>query len=405
MTLVDYKKTCCLSELFHYDLSSRRGGELKKGLEEYKFVLSIAFSAIRHLKNLDLEKFDALVGENACQIRAVKIALIAKTFSLDNIVDLLQQIEVASQAVDQLLTPASINQLMRKGISLKEILEQHNLTIDLTADEMFAIQSYFLSQMRVELSENGVLPSLTLLEICSPLSLQKKAPHISHSFITKLGNHVRKLLSKSSVEFVREVATYLNDPELIEMVSEKFEILHHKLTCIPLFWSVKALFTFALKAKIPVVFHAKLLRSVKDGYEISEEECLYFKPCQTTKTYTAVDVMELDSTTPVCVIEGVLYTDGKDTVISLENWRQALKNRSVLEILLAAAADHRQYPDSNKEILTEIDEYERFKRISREEGFALSNPTVFFVRHIYSTAVQKRASLNKLLKLQAAQLA
>ncbi|MBM3184197.1 MAG: hypothetical protein FJZ64_02715 [Chlamydiae bacterium] len=66
-----------LSEVFYYDPKEKRNGELRKGLQEYEFLLSVLEETCHHLENGNFERFDSLLGENACQIRAVKIAIIA----------------------------------------------------------------------------------------------------------------------------------------------------------------------------------------------------------------------------------------------------------------------------------------------------------------------------------------
>lgn len=74
MTSLAVKKNF-LSELLPYDTSTKINGGLKTGLKEYSLLLAATKQAMTLLRCGDLEQFDAVVGENACQIRAVKIAM------------------------------------------------------------------------------------------------------------------------------------------------------------------------------------------------------------------------------------------------------------------------------------------------------------------------------------------
>lgn len=393
-----------LSELFYSDLSVRRGAELKKGLEEYQFFLATACLAINHLKDLELEEFDAIVGENACQIRAVKIALIAKSYNQFNIQHLLEKITETEKILNELLTPSVIHKILRSRVSLTEVFEQHDLEVSLTSDELFAIQSYLLCKMRVDLSGEEVLQSIQGVDKCSPAPLKNEFSQLSISFITKLGDHLRRLLSKASVDFVREVALELEDPILTKMVGEEFEVSHNRLTCTPTFWAFKALFNFTLKAQIPLVLHAKFLEETEGGYKIIDEDLLYFKPCHASGSYIDVDLKELDSNTPICMIQGALRLPQKISSFSKETWQQDIKDRTIMDILLAASADHRQYPNPEQHLNIKDAEYEHFKSVAEKEGFALHNPTTFFVRHIYSSTTSNKLILDSESLLESAQV-
>src|SRR5579871_1411316 len=65
-----------LSELLPYDPSKKINGDLKTSLTEYRLLLKAAKLALKAFQSGELEKFDALLRENACQIRAVKVAML-----------------------------------------------------------------------------------------------------------------------------------------------------------------------------------------------------------------------------------------------------------------------------------------------------------------------------------------
>ena len=127
-----------LTDLFYYDPSEKKHIELQKGLKEYQFILKAAALAIANLQQGNLEKFDSLVGENACQIRAIKIALIASK-DMDHYDVLDQKIAAALEVVESLLAPKTINSLMLAGHSLREMLDLYQIDIALSSEEIFVI--------------------------------------------------------------------------------------------------------------------------------------------------------------------------------------------------------------------------------------------------------------------------
>lgn len=148
-----------LSDLLYYDPAQKIHADLQKGLKEYRFLLQASSLAVQSLLDGHLEKFDSLVGENACQIRAIKIALIASK-DTTNFQRLNQKIAAAQALVESLLMPESISTLMREGRSLKEMIDQHQLDIDLTSDEIFAIKSHILYEMIDSTAEGEFMPTL-----------------------------------------------------------------------------------------------------------------------------------------------------------------------------------------------------------------------------------------------------
>jgi len=214
-----YSKMKSLSELFYYDPSSKNRAALKKGLEEYRFLLLVSIEAINSLKNGDLEQFDALVGENACQIRAIKIAIIASG-DLSYLDDLSQRLASSLKSTDQLLANTSINSLMHSGVSLEEVIDRYKLDVQICGDAMFCIQAYVLAEMKECLFDTTFSISLCKEEKSVPRKLCSLAPNVSSSFMKYFASRLRKLLSESSVFFVKETAVGLKNPILIQLKSK-----------------------------------------------------------------------------------------------------------------------------------------------------------------------------------------
>ena len=88
----------CLTSLLPYDPNVKKGKRLKDGLKEYLLLLLAAEEAFLSLLRGNLEYLDPLVGENACQIRALRLALILLEEPLDT-QTLLENIDRSKQIV------------------------------------------------------------------------------------------------------------------------------------------------------------------------------------------------------------------------------------------------------------------------------------------------------------------
>jgi len=382
------KKSHYLTELLHYNPSEKKCSDLPKALQEFQFLLLTAAAAIHNIQNLDLEKFDCVVGENACQIRAIKIALIAskKPGTFD---DLNQRIANSLAKIDELLTTHSINSLMRSKNSLRKIIDLNELDIILSLDEMFAIQSYLLSEMKESEPENEFMPCILRKDICVPNKLQEQYPHITSTFLSKLAKRLRRLIAEASVHFVKEAAKDLNDPTLLKMASD-FVLEHNALPCIPTFWTFKTLFSLAQKEMIPLVIHVKFIDEVSIGYHVKDEEFLCYTPCKNAKTYLKADLAQIDLAQPACFIQGVIRPKKGQALPSKNEWNETMSKNSVIDVMLAVGADHRQYPDPNQIVPIQIEEYDHYKNLAEKNGFSMNNPTTFFAQHIYCSQVNRK---------------
>lgn len=372
-----------LSDLFHYCPSVKKHGELRKGVIEYKFLFKTSLQAFYHLEMGNYEKFDSLVGENACQIRAVKVAKFAKTKDREELKKLQNTLRQGIEILNDILEPSTINALMQKGLTLQDVIDQNDLHLPLSTQEMALIQSYFLSEMKECWSDGQILPSILRKERCSPSALQKKYPEVSYSFVEKLAKKLRIELSKTSVAFVRDVAKQERDEALLKMVGPEYQTNHKGLHCIPTFWTFKTL--FKTLENIPLVFHVKFLSPLQSGYKVVDEAFLYYKP--SPNGYVEVDPQEENLHQPACIIQGAVCSE---TLPTPEKWKEAMRAYTPLEMLLAMGADHRQYPDPDHPIEEHTDpEYRRYKLMAKRDGFSLNNPSTFFVQHIYCQEPRK----------------
>lgn len=382
-----------LHSLLPYEPEKKFKSYLRTGLNEYLLLLDGALKAIDALELNDLEEFDALVGENACQIRAVLISIIASKKE-NCFVSLKNKINKAKGRIFQLLEMETISKLMSSGIPLNEIILSENLCVLLNFQEMFAVQCFFLREVKLSNHGDNLLDSLLVKEKCIPKRL-KEFGNVSSSFTDNLVRKLRKATARQSVRFVRECARKSQDKNLIRMLSDEFSINHNNhLLCTPMFWTYKAVLFAAKLERVKVILHAKLLNKNSSCFEVSDEHWFdsEFDSCMEDKGSAGLRIKEINwdrlDKVPCIVFQGVSCLNNSN-LFYREKWKSDILRFPVDSIILAGAADHRQYPnkeDDNRLCqLVQDHEYETYRSLAREEGFSFENPSTFFIQHVYAT--------------------
>lgn len=393
----------CLSSLLPYDLEKKSRAALRVGLNEYLLLLSGAQNAIDAFENNELEKFDALVGENACQIRAVWIAII----SLKNEIcfrNILREIISVKDKVSELLSEKTIHKLMNSGISLREVFVKENLFINLNVQEAFVVQCFLLREVKSSNCDDRFSDSLLIKEKCVPKKLMKFG-RTSSNFTNNLVSKLRNNTSKLSIQFIRDYANLSQDQNLIEMVSDKYTIAHNNyLLCTPMFWTYKVVLFAAKLEGVKLVLHVKLINNNNSHYEVSDE-CWFDSEYHTGTKKSGWCIRKIDREQvrdkPCVVFQGVASTRDLN-FFSRERWESNFQKFLVDTIVLAGAADHRQYPNESDNYnffrLVQDHECESYKALAKEEGFSIENPSTFFIQHVYATTTGalklKRLSIN-----------
>lgn len=82
------------------------------------------------------------------------------------------------------------------------------------------------------------------------------------------------------------------------------------------------------------------------------------------------------------MVQGVAFRAG---------WKSSIRAKK-LAVIFSGAADHRQYPNQEEDRRIEVlkdPEFESYRRMALEEGFALEKPSTFFIQHVYPSTVGK----------------
>ncbi len=374
-----------LSQLLPYAPATMKNGDLsKKGLNEYLLLLHVTKLAVEAWQNRAFEKFDPLVKENACQIRAVKIAMIASRFIWrgDLVHSKIEKVEKLK------LDTKTLQMLMLKGVTLQDIIVQ-NGDVTFGADGLFLLQSFILTAVK-EQRESLALRGID--EESNPKRLTEFG--VSFSFAKKLVDKLRFDLATASVAFVQSQAAALGEGELMKMSSDDFTILcPHSGPSIPIFWSYKTLLLSAREAQIPLVIVVSF-KIEEQNYRSVGKESVFFR--SSGKGYFAVEPNAEELKAVSVIIEGVSCAPTEETLLPREAWKERFLSFSIEAVTLAGAADHRQYPlnkegDNRVETLPaeEREEFEYYKSLAVKEGFTEANSTTFLIQHVYAAVTQK----------------
>jgi hypothetical protein len=379
-------------ELLPYDSKLKREEvDLRTEIKEYRMLLNAALEAIHSLAQGDLIKFDSFVGENACQVRAAWIAIIASKEPEDRIA-LYRKITESNEEINKILNSTEIKEIGLKYRTLDHLLINEGISIKINFELYFVIQAFLLTEAKISPPNEDLFPSLQVPAKSDPKKL-KRFGEISSTFAEKIIRKYRKFVATASVQFVREQAKQSGDKNLQEMLSDKFTINHNNhLVCTPMFWTYKSILFVLHNRKIPLILHAKFLKQEREGYRVIDEDWLLFQsdaPLLESPNLTHKNIEEIDPKIPALVIQGIVLLD-QNKPTSKVQWRKMILSYPITTVILAGTADHPQYPNIEQDELIyslQDHEYESYKSLAKSEGFTLENPTTFLIQHVYSSHV------------------
>lgn len=394
------EKTFALSELLPYDPRVKSGVRLLSGLKEYFLILQASEETIECIKRGEIDNFDPLVGETACQIRALKIADILLNMRFNKETDC--KIKSAKEIIKKLIF--NIKTLESCSKSLYDLFIIEKLEIVVNADFMFMTRSYILSKVKLLMPQN---PNESLFD--NLVTKPKLVRDISHVGVDYAERFVRKLrvdLSESSVSYIQELSKKLPQPHqlCVKLVSAQFSIRHIGLQCIPYYWTTQILMQHALIREIPIILLAEQRASDKD-YQTIKKAIIYFEA--TPAGYRNIDYITPHLDKPAIIVCGTSNANSYELPNQMQ-WTQELKEHGITDLILAHAASHPQYPDKSKEAMLqniEDSSYQYYKEKADVWGCSIKNPSRFFIIHIFcdkvSHFIQKQRPSSTLSTLEA----
>lgn len=357
------------------------------------------------LNNL-LSHHDALVGENACQIRAAALV----DYSFDNqLKHALVIISNQIHEIDELLLNLDTTQ-EDPELTIQEFLEKNKLLFKIPKQYIkkirFIINSYILTLTK----DRQPSHSLTLNERTS-LEPIKKIGFVKNKAKSLVSSAQRSLSSLSCAYIISE-ANQFYDPSLSCLLKIKQDA--HQRSYLPQFLVGKILINKLLQEHQMII--VKIRRSL--NYEHFDSITFCLRP---NKSHSDFEVSNILSTNlPCMVFEGsVNYTS---SIESKKAYINKLSKYSFRDIFLSSFASHPQYsgelkdlPPPFEEAIDEIkkeqelvdrnsSKFKEFKcvieKIKKEQldflqkkhlaseiGTAIDNPSLLFFNHIYADMV------------------
>ncbi len=371
-----------LSELLPYDSQTKSGDRLLAGLKEYDFLLTAAETTAELINKGHISEFDPLVGENACQIRALKNCMIFSTHPVDGH-KLLAKIDKAKQKTHAFFK--NLSTFSNSDFSLYNFLENNDTDIQLTHNEIYLIQSYLLTVVKTIKPPKKDIPFVKN-EYTDTKKLKSIKP-IGTMFAENLIKKLRESLSASSVSFIQEISSRIANEALNNAILDDFYVRYNRLHCLPCYWATKLLMVQALISQIPLVIIARQLAKDRN-YDVLNEAVLPFSPTLSGYMATSLNLLNLKAPSLVLLVNSCRETS---EFSALTAWKNELLQYNPIDLILAYAAAHRQYPDATKEGLVnqiQDEQYKFYKAKAIEWGCSIEKPFGFFLSHAFCDKIE-----------------
>lgn len=312
-------------------------------LETYRDFIRLSVEALRAFSTKDLKKFDAHVGDTACQIRAYKFLRLTLLPAFQKIVsayikDYMKALNLIELVIKEL---KKLRQNEKKRMTVADLLAQNDLHLPLELNCGALICAFFLSKYTVFEDEKKLNSRIDIKKMQSDLPL-------SRQFVEKFVKLHQRILTKDSYVFLKKLSS--SNSELIDIISDyqKYDSIHR--TVLPTFLSGFIILQHILQKRGQLILISKNNKS---------KFILLYK---TNRSKTDFEICKNLEQKPYFIIEGEV-ADNITTKKELETYLQVT---GVLNVLLINFAAHPQYScnalqDFNKNIFIDKD-------ASRESG-------------------------------------
>jgi hypothetical protein len=383
-------------------------------LSQLSCIATMASGGIEALFKGNLDQFDALVGENACQLRATQIYDLATRVVHDG--------ALKSKLIEE---RAKVEQILKK---IAELEREPAAKMKLTSLHDFVTQN----ELDTELSEEAAL-----LTRCFLLTVGKKMTpkgatfkeEVDETVLTKrfsfskgaaknILKAAQEKLAEKSVAYLQAEAARIDEcePKLLpDLVGPSFIKLDaQKRKVAPCLFGIAVILRRAMEKGEPILLTLRLAKGEKGLEKVQEVEHLLFEPEGSEFVLSSLETADL--TKPALIIEGnALYP--ADDPITLAEVKAKLLEEDMQTVILANAASHTQYAgcsgamppmeeliakkqqqsdeDSVHFLQKGMRKIKRLIDLAEERGFCAKNPSTFCIDHIFCNRIinQLRATL------------
>lgn len=371
----------------------QKSRDLQNTLGQYFIILNLAMKALKALKKGRLQKFDGLVGENSCQIRAVMVA------------DIFQQLKGSStldgyvQQVNGFL--ASVSKILKNNFerqSFQELLKKEKLELELPQWLFAATLAYQLCITKTSdlgfIKENGVIIRSSNEKTDFSLFTQKleNCPALSKKFLKSIDQLARTTLSRLSVQYVQYAFTSivninsLNEEEIcLNQLIHAVKDDGNGRSTIPCFAFMDVLLRYARVKKVPIFLSIKIVDP--ETLELGKNLPFYYQSNGNGYSYLE-DFSREPGEQELILMEG--YSMGSNK-LGEETLTQKLLSLPLEYNILGNDAAHHQYAGDKKDLIRpSFARCEYYREIALKHGFCKENPELCYIDHVYAGTLKER---------------
>ena len=319
-----------VDDRFASSLAFAEGRIVKKkdksdAVAKMELAIKAAKRALIDFQQGNLPSFDALVGENACELRAACVLdLWEQKKDLDPEVEAaLAQLSAAEASLEDLKKQEEIFSKKEEFPDLHAFCAQYKLDVPLSERMLFLAQAFMLCVT----SEKGLRTK--------PSALKAFSPALSDALCKKLVSKAQKSLSAFSVHYLQAEASQLK-PRLQCLVQNPFVLTDVQGRCAtPCFFGLEVVFHRLWQKKQPILF--KVISK-------NDEAPLFFlfQPGESPLSYVPVSLDQAAPDTAAMVFEGTSSSSKPQELLPV------LNRLTPYGIFMMNNAQHPQYFGSAK---------------------------------------------------------
>lgn len=347
-----------------------------KSLGEYALLLIALVCVIEALEKGELNKFDALVCENQCQVRAIMILLNHREclFGLSKIK---ASVEASLEKIMMLM------EMPLNGFSdIENLLKTEALEIPLYGREFVFVELYLLTIVKQE-TGNFHHPDKTYLPYLKKLAPKKWAHFIGNKFTDKLTKFCRKQVSRLSKPFFQQRALICGDNVSSNMLERVVYIEERE--CTPCNWITEIMTQTLFHEGISVV---QWVHQKNKQNKLIKEFCIYYESDSKNKRFVQKSPLLIDASKAVLVVKGVAIKDEKTGTREISH--SEILQLSLDNYFRLHGGSHRQFPNEALDYLVEDtpdSNYHFYKEQAVKWRCTQDDPQLFHIFHIYADTI------------------
>ncbi|MGD9152298.1 MAG: hypothetical protein PVG30_01390 [Gammaproteobacteria bacterium] len=340
-------------------------------------------------------KFDPHVGETSCQIRAYKILTITKRtskYSSKRYQKKINQLYNTLDKIDSLIKKKT--KCKTKGLAIQDFIKNNVCYYRLSKEELFLIQSYFLTKYKKSLGKNETYINYDNLI---------NATNTNKKFVRKLVHDYQLKLSKASCEFVIDISNISKLPNCTQILQSLQFNDDDGRYVLPCYDFMKVLLVNLFSHEFPILFIIE--RYLKK--ELKEIVPLVYVSEKQDKNDFVLNDKNIPLHTPCFVVRGSVSYD--NFFEETKNYIKRISALGVTDVLMLNMAQHPQYSGNllskykdnpykstfeslllKNNLEGKEEELLQMKEKALKSGCCKENPSLFYVKHVFCDTIKSQ---------------